>query len=77
MYNLVTSMDNKIVSCGIIVSARKLNFMKSVVSLTYDFCRMSIGCSKGSTNYDILLVGPSQPEIISLLTGFGLWNLVT
>ena len=41
---LVTSMDTKIVCCGIIFSATKL--LKSVVSLMYKFCRMAIGCNK-------------------------------
>ena len=48
--------------------------MKCVVSLRYDFCVCAIGCSNLSTNDDSLSVGPSQPEMIGLPTGFGLWN---
>ena len=44
MYKLVTSMDTKIVSYGIIVSSTK--FMKSVVSFMYEFIRMAIGYNK-------------------------------
>ena len=50
--------------------------MKWVVSLRYDFCVCAIGCSNLSINDDSLSVGPSQPEIIGLPTGFGLWILV-
>ena len=36
-----------------------------------------LGCSKVSAKEDIYSVGPSQPDIINLLTGFGLWIFVS
>ena len=36
-----------------------MKLMKSVVSLTYDFCDLAIGCRRLSTHDEILSVGPS------------------
>ena len=47
--------------------------MKSVVS----FRRIAVFCSNVSTKEDIFLVGQSQPEMIGLLTGIGLWIFVS
>ena len=49
-----------------------IKFIKSVVSLRYDFCIFDIGCSNVSTKEEILSVGPSQPEIIFLPVMVGL-----
>ena len=49
-----------------------IKFIKSVVSLRYDFCIFYIGCSNVSTKEEILSVGPSQPEIIGLPVMVGL-----
>ena len=49
-----------------------VKFIKSVVSLRYDFCDLDIGCSNVSTKGEILSVGPSQPEIIGLAVMVGL-----
>ena len=43
-----------------------MKFIKSVVSLRYDFCDLDIGCSNVSTKDGILSVDPSQPEMIVL-----------
>ena len=53
-----------------------MKFTKSVVSFRYDFCFCAMGWSSLSTKNDNLSVGLSQPEIIGLPTGFGLWILV-
>lgn len=39
-----------------------MRFIKSVVSLKYDFCDLDIGCSNVSTKDEILSVCPSQPH---------------
>ena len=75
MYKLVTSMDTRIVSWPIFVFSMKL--IKSVVSLIKDGCVCAIGWSSVSTNDDILSVGPSQPEMMGLPTGTGLWIFVS
>ena len=75
MYKLDTSIDTKIVSLPIFVFSMKL--MKSVVSLIKDFCFCAIGWSNVSTNEDIRSVGPSQPEMMGLPTGLGLWIFVS
>ena len=49
-----------------------MKFIKSVVSLRYDFCDLDIGCSNVSTKDEILSVGPSQPEIIGFAVMVGL-----
>ena len=49
-----------------------MKFIKSVVSLRYDFCDLDIGCSNESTKDEILSVGPSQPEMIGLAVMVGL-----
>ena len=43
-----------------------MKFIKSVVSLRYDFCVLDISCSNESTKGEILSVGTSQPEMIGL-----------
>ena len=43
-----------------------IKFLKSVVSLSYDFCIFDIGCNNVSTKEEILSVGLSQPGIIGL-----------
>ena len=53
-----------------------IKLIKSVVSLRTDFAFGAMGCNNGSTNDDIISFGPSQPEIIGLPTGLGLWILV-
>ena len=75
MYNLETSIDIKIVSLPIFVFSIKL--MKSVVSLIKDCCFCAIGWSNVSTNENIRSVGPSQPEMMGLPTGLGLWIFVS
>ena len=68
MCNLETSIDTKIVSLLIFVISCILN-----VGLL--FC--AIGSSNVSTKEDILSVRQSQPEMIGLLTGIGLWIFVS
>ena len=47
--------------------------MKSIVFLRYDLCCWAIGWSSLSAKFDSLSLGPSQPEMIGPLTGFGLY----
>ena len=49
-----------------------IKFIKSVISLRYDFCIFDIGCSNASSKEEILSVGPSQPEIIGAPVMVGL-----
>ena len=39
-----------------------MRFIKSVVSLKYDFCDLDIGCSNVSTKDEIFSVRPTQPH---------------
>ena len=54
-----------------------IKLMKSVVSFTKDCCFCAIGWSNVSTNEDIRSVGPSQPKMMGLPTGLGLWIFVS
>ena len=49
-----------------------MKFIKSVVSLRYDFCALDIGCSNVSTKDEILSIGSLQPEMIGLAVMLGL-----
>ena len=64
MLRLATSIDTRNVCFFTFVLSMK--FIKSVVSLRYDFCDLDIGCSNVSTKDGILSVDPSQPEMIVL-----------
>ena len=75
MYKLETSIDSKLVSLPIFVFS--ITLMKSVVSLIKDCCFCAIGWSNVSTNEDICSVGLSQPEMMGLPTGLGLWIFVS
>ena len=65
---LATSIDTRNVRFFTFVFSMK--FMKSVVSLRYDFCDLDISCSNESTKGEILSVGTSQPEMIGLYVIF-------
>lgn len=46
---------------------------KSVVSLIYDFCFLSIGCMSESMKLEMRSVGPPLPETFGRPAKFGLW----
>jgi len=46
---------------------------KSVVSLMYDFCFLSIGCMSESMKLEMRSVGPPLPETFGRPAKFGLW----
>ena len=70
---LETSIDTKIVSLSVFFFFG-IKLMKSVVSFN---CFCAIGRSNVSKNEDIRSVGPSQPEMMGLPTGLGLWIFVS
>ena len=49
-----------------------MKFIRSIVSLRYDFCDLDIGRSNVSTKDEILSVSPPQPKIIGLAVMVGL-----
>ena len=60
------SIETSIAAVGTFVFSMQL--MKSVVSLSYDFCCCALGSSSLSTNDDGFSVGPSHPDAIGLPT---------